>query len=76
MSPQLQRSIQHAQKVLDKKGQEQLAAIIELFTVQHEQQTNDVFSLEEIESIRQQCEQPFVEADARKVDALFAKHAL
>lgn len=74
MNTRLKNSIDAAERSLPNDGQEQLAALIDLFTVNFKRTPDADFSAEELEHLKNVADEPFVEADQKAVAAIFAKH--
>lgn len=74
MNTRLKDSIEAAERSLPSDGQEQLAALIDLFTVNFERAPGADFSTEELRHLKDVADEPFVEADPKAIAALFRKH--
>jgi hypothetical protein len=74
MNARLKDSIEAAERSLPSEGQEQLAALIDLFTVNFERSADADFSADELRHLRAMADEPFVEADPKAIAALFRKH--
>jgi hypothetical protein len=74
MNTHLKDSIQAAERTLPDEGQEQLAALIDLFTANFARSPDSDFSAEELAHLKVVASETFVEADPEAVAALFAKH--
>lgn len=74
MNTHLKDSIRIAERTLPDEGQEQLAAIIDLFTANFERSPDADFSADELAHLTAAAGEPFAEADPAAVAALFAKH--
>ena len=74
MNMRLKDSINAAERSLPDGGQEQLAALIDLFTVNFERTPDTDFSAEERRHLERVANETFIDADPKAVAALFRKH--